>query len=207
MLAACEIGQLRAPFGAPHALYALVETMGASQEGEREQLEQVLGRALEEGLVDDVIVAQSIDDAHRLWQYRETVGEMLSRMKPHAAFDVGVPMAQLDGVVSSVRAALERQFPNARHLFFGHLGDGNLHVLSGPHQTSEALHEVEGVVYQAVSRAGGCISAEHGIGVVKKAFLPLSRSPHELELMRSLKDLLDPGHVLNPGRIFESGPS
>ena len=205
MQAAVDIGSLRPPFAAAHPLYVLVETMGASEEGDREQLERVLGRALELELVGDVVVSRSIDDARRLWQYRETVGEMLSRLKPHAAFDVGIPMARMDGFVASVRATLGPLFPRQRHLFFGHLGDGNLHVLSGPYETPAALHRVEEVVYAAVAQAGGCISAEHGIGTVKKEFLPLSRSDDELQLMRDLKDLFDPLHLLNAGRIVDAG--
>jgi FAD/FMN-containing dehydrogenase len=206
MRSACEVAGIPQPFADAHALYIIVETLGASQDREREQLECALEKALGDGLVDDVIVAQSMTDAQGLWQYRETVGEMLARMKPHAAFDVGIPLARLDGLVSSVRATLERQFPNARHLFFGHLGDGNLHVLSGPHETAGSLHQVEDLVYRAVSEANGCVSAEHGIGVVKKEFLTLSRSDQELALMRGLKDLLDPGHALNSGRIFDTPP-
>jgi FAD/FMN-containing dehydrogenase len=110
----------------------------------------------------------------------------------------------MDGFVTSVRASLEQSFPKQRHLFFGHLGDGNLHVLSGPYETQEALHQVEEVVYSAVARAGGCISAEHGIGTVKKEFLHYSRSNVEIELMRGLKNLFDPAHVLNSGRIVDS---
>lgn len=202
MQAALDIGGLKMPFPDAYPLYVLVETMGASAEADREQLEQALERAFEAGLVSDVIVAQSMDDAHRLWQYRETVGEMLSRLKPHAAFDVGVPMARMDHVVTTTRASLGQIFPAQRHLFFGHLGDGNLHLLSGPYETPEALHRVEEVVYRAVSEAGGCISAEHGIGTVKREFLHLSRSDAELELMRSLKNLFDPLHILNAGRVF-----
>ncbi len=204
MRASCEMGGLKAPFAAPHPLYVLVETMGASAEEERSRLEAVLGRALDRALIKDAIVAQSMGDAQRLWQYRETVGEMLSRMKPHAAFDVGIPMANMDRFVRSVRAMLEQHFPDRRHLFFGHLGDGNLHLLSGPHESPEALHAVEDLVYRAVAEAGGCISAEHGIGVVKKEFLPLSRSDEELDVMRDLKSLFDPSHLLNAGRIVDA---
>jgi len=207
MQSALEIAGSKAPFADRHPLYVLVETMGSSEAADREQLEEVLGRALETELVSDVIVAQSMDDAQQLWAYRETVGEMLSRMKPHAAFDVGIPMAMMDGFVTSVRASLEQLFPKQRHLFFGHLGDGNLHVLSGPYEAPNALHQVEEVVYRAVSQAGGCISAEHGIGTVKKEFLHFSRSAIELELMRSLKMLFDPEHVLNAGRIVDGRSS
>ena len=96
-----------------------------------------------------------------------------------------------------------QRFPDQQHLFFGHIGDGNLHVLSGPHRTPEGLHQVEEVVYAATARVGGSISAEHGIGVVKKPFLGFSRSEAEIELMRGLKTLLDPAGVLNRGRILE----
>ena len=206
MQAALDIGSLKPPFEKPHPLYVLVETMGASERSDREQLEQVLERAIESGLVDDVVVSRSIDDSRRLWRYRETVGEMLSRLKPHAAFDVGIPMAAMDGFVASVRAQLGPLFPQQRHLFFGHLGDGNLHVLSGPYDTPGSLHRVEEVVYAAVAQAGGCISAEHGIGTVKKEFLHLSRSDDELRLMRELKRLFDPLQLLNAGRIVDADP-
>ena len=204
MQAAIDIGGLKPPFPQAPPLCVLVETMGASATGDRDALEQVLQGAIESGLVDDVIVSRSIDDARRLWRYRETVGEMLSRLAPHAAFDVGIPMAAMDGFVAAVRARLGPLFPRQRHLFFGHLGDGNLHLLSGPYDTPESLHRVEEVVYAAVAQAGGCISAEHGIGRVKKEFLHLSRSEDELQLMRDLKQLFDPLNLLNAGRIVDA---
>lgn len=208
MQAAQQVGGLRPPFSEAHPLYVLVETLGASEATERELLERALEHALEDDLVSDVILAQSMDDAQGIWAYRETVGELLSRMKPYAAFDVGIPTVRMDGFVSAVREALRQRFPQQRHLFFGHLGDGNLHVLSGPYADAGAaagagnLHQVEELVYRAVGDAGGCISAEHGIGTVKREFLGISRSDHELQLMRALKDLLDPSHVLNPDRVF-----
>jgi FAD/FMN-containing dehydrogenase len=202
MEAAQEIGGLRPAFAEASPVYALVETQGARQEEDRDQLERFLGEALEAGSVSDVVVAQSQGDAHRLWAYRETIGEMLGQLKPHAAFDVGVPMAAMDSFVRTVRDALQSRFPAQRHLFFGHIGDGNLHVLSGPHGSAESLHRVEQLVYEAVGAVGGSISAEHGIGVVKKEFLHFTRSDAELELMRSLKALLDPAGILNTGRVF-----
>lgn len=201
--AAMEVTRLRQPFDAAHPVYVLVETLGANDERGREALERELGEALEQGLITDVVVAQSVDDAKKLWAYRESIGELLGLLKPFAAFDVGIPMAAMDAFVESVGAELERRFPAQRHLFFGHIGDGNLHVLSGPHRSPESLHQVEEVVYAATGRVGGSISAEHGIGVVKKEFLAHSRSPVEIELMRSLKALLDPQGILNPARILD----
>lgn len=203
--AAMEVSGLRSPFEPACPVYALVETMGTDAGRERQSLEEALGRALERGDAQDVIVAQSLQDAQRLWSYRESIGELLGRLKPFAAFDVGIPMAAMDAFVESVRDTLERRFPAQRHLFFGHIGDGNLHVLSGPHGEPDSLHQVEEVVYAATARCGGSISAEHGIGVVKKDFLHLSRSPQELALMDALKALFDPAGILNPGRIRGAG--
>lgn len=200
---AVDITGARPPFGGQHPIYVLVELLGVSDEQDRAQLEAFLEQALEQSLVQDVIVAQSIEHAKQLWAYRESIGEMLSRLKPHAAFDVGIPVAAMDGFVRSVRRILQSTFPQQSHLFFGHLGDGNLHVLSGPYPTPAALHEVEEIVYRAVGEVHGSVSAEHGIGVIKKEFLHLSRSPQELALMHGLKRLLDPGNVLNAGRILD----
>lgn len=202
MVAAQEIHALRPPFSASAPVYVLIETLGTDEANERAQLEAFLADVLESGLVADAVIAHSIDDAERLWAYREAVAELLAHLKPHAAFDVGVPMAAMDRFVNSTRDALAQQFPNERHLFFGHIGDGNLHVLSGPHKTSDALHRVEDLVYRAVGEAGGSISAEHGIGIIKRDFLHQSRSPDEIALMRALKNLLDPAGVLNAGRIL-----
>ncbi|WP_406869849.1 FAD-binding oxidoreductase [Paraburkholderia fungorum] len=202
MSAAMAIGALKPPFTTSSPVYAIVETLGASEEGERRALEEALEHALENAIVEDVIVAQSLDDAQRIWAYRETVGELLGRLKPHAAFDVGLPMIAMDRFVTTMKTTLTSRFPHQTHLFFGHLGDGNLHLLSGPYADATAMHEVEQLAYEEVRRAGGCISAEHGIGVVKQEFLHLSRSPEETDLMRKLKTLLDPREILNGGRLI-----
>ncbi|MBO9643601.1 MAG: FAD-binding oxidoreductase [Pseudacidovorax sp.] len=200
--AACEVSTLNPPFAGDHPVYVLIETMGMDEETERDTMETRLGEAVEAGIVQDAIVAQSLDDAKSLWAYRESIGELLGRLKPFAAFDVGIPVPAMDGFVSEVRQALTERYPAGKHLFFGHIGDGNLHVLSGPHADPVDLHDVEAAVYAATARAGGSISAEHGVGMVKRPFLPLSRSPAELEVMRSLKALFDPTGILNAGRIL-----
>jgi FAD/FMN-containing dehydrogenase len=202
MTAALEMRKLTRPFSTVHPIYVLVETLGSSYESDQQLLEQCLERALERELVTDVIVAQSLEHARRLWEYRESIGEILSQLKPHAAFDIGIPMSSMEHFVSAVRATLSERFPRQRHLFFGHIGDGNLHVLSGPYEAEDMVHEVERAVYLATREAGGCISAEHGIGVIKREFLHLSRSPEELHLLRGLKQLFDPAHLLNAGRIL-----
>ncbi|MFT4067803.1 FAD-binding oxidoreductase [Paraburkholderia sp.] len=202
MNAATDIAHLKAPFGESYPVYVLIETLGESDEDDRRVLEQALERMLDEGIVQDVIVAQTIEHAKQLWAYRETVGELLSKLKPHAAFDIGISMDRMDGFVEDVRTALSERFPHQTHLFFGHLGDGNLHLLSGPYADAADLHRVEELIYAAVGDARGCISAEHGIGVIKEPFLHYSRSEPEIELMKKLKTLLDPIGILNVGRVM-----
>jgi FAD/FMN-containing dehydrogenase len=204
MSAAMEIGALKAPFATHAPVYVIVETLGAAEDSERRALEEVLEYALDNEIVDDAIVAQSLDHARQLWAYRETVGELLGRLKPHAAFDVGLPLIAMDRFVTTMKTTLTSRFPQQQHLFFGHLGDGNLHLLSGPYADAAAMHEVEQRVYEEVQRAGGCISAEHGIGVVKQEFLHLSQSAAETDLMRKLKAVLDPCGILNGARVIAS---
>lgn len=202
MSTAMDIAHLKAPFDERFPVYVLVETLGESYDDDRLALEQSLERMLEEGIFQDVIIAQTIEHAKQLWAYRETVGELLSKLKPHAAFDIGIPMDRMERFVDDARSSLSERFPQQTHLFFGHLGDGNLHLLSGPYADASNLLEVEELIYAAVSEAEGCISAEHGIGVIKEPFLHYSRSEPEIELMNKLEALLDPTGMLNAGRVF-----
>lgn len=204
MDAATEVAGLRPPFGERHPVYVLIETQGDGEDQKREQLELALSQALETELVSDAVISQSVEDSKRLWEYREAVAEMISRFGPIAAFDVGIPMAGMGEFVAVVKTRLTEQFPEQSHLFFGHVGDGNLHVMSGPHLTADSMHRVEEVVYSVTRSMNGAISAEHGIGVVKKEFLHCSRSQAEIDLMRDIKALVDPAGILNAGRIFEA---
>ncbi|MFM0091820.1 FAD-binding oxidoreductase [Paraburkholderia sediminicola] len=137
----------------------------------------------------------SFDAATRLLK------ELRRRLPALSSFDVGLPMIAMGRFVTTMKEALTSRFPDQTHLFFGHLGDGNLHLLSGPYAEAGAMHEVERLVYEEVRAASGCISAEHGIGVVKREFLHLSRSPAETDLMLKLKALLDPCGILNGARV------
>ncbi len=194
--------KLDAPFLQEYPLYVLVETLGHDNASSTQALEEALQRALEDETIVDAVLAQSAEQSQKLWAYREGVSGLLSALKPFAAFDVSVALPQMDLLVQELRGALSSRFKSQSHLFFGHLGDGNLHLLSGPYASKEELLAVEGLVYQRVSALGGSISAEHGIGVVKKDFLHYSKSPEEIELMRQLKQLLDPQNILNRGRVL-----
>ena len=113
-------------------------------------------------------------------------------------------MPQMEGLVEALRADLNQRFPGRSHLFFGHLGDGNLHLASGPYPSHEEREVVEALVYSHVGRCRGSISAEHGVGVLKKGFLATTRSPEEMLLMKRLRQCLDPQGVLNRGRVLDT---
>lgn len=205
-LAATAQAQQRAhPFTEAHPLYVLMEALGADATANLSTVENFLERALNFGWVSDAIVAQSGEQAKQLWDLREGVSELLPSMHPFAAFDVSVALPRMEALVGELRTRLELQFPAQRHLFFGHLGDGNLHLLSGRYESELHLEEVEHIVYQAVARAEGSISAEHGIGVVKRPFLRYSRDPAQIHVMQQLKGTLDPHRILNPGRVLPAG--
>src|SRR5690606_28893224 len=116
--------------------------------------------------------------------------------------DIAIPVARMDEFVQQMNEQLQQRYPQTNHLFFGHLGDDNLHLLTGPYADPTELHHVEPSVYAATEEYRGSISAEHGVGVVKKPFLHHSRTADELAIMKQLKDLFDPKGVLNRGRIL-----
>lgn len=191
------------PFDRPYPLYVLIEAQAVEQAACEASVERFLAAALEDGTVCDAIVSQSVEQARQLWAYREGVSELLSSAKPCAAFDVSVALPAMEALTVQLRDVLQERHPDKLHLFFGHLGDGNLHLISGPYPDEAERHAVETLVYRTVGSKAGSVSAEHGIGVVKKPFLPFSRSADELAVMEHIKRLLDPRGILNRGRIFD----
>jgi len=183
-----------------HAFYVLVETLGADPATDAGRFEDVLARVLEDGLVTDAAIAKSQAERDRMWGLRDDVRQT-ARNGPIVAFDVSLPIPQMERYVAAVRSALTGRWPDAQLTVFGHLGDGNLHLIAGVGDPS-ARHEIETLVYEPLRAFGGSVSAEHGIGLQKRAFLAHSRSPAEIALMRTLKQALDPAGVLNPGKIL-----
>jgi FAD/FMN-containing dehydrogenase len=200
--ASVRIQGRKAPFDRAYPLYALIETSGTSEAQCEAAMQQFLEPCLEACGIEDVVVAQSLAQSRQLWAIREGVSELLSACKPCAAFDVSVAISKMDELVKDLRASLEQAFPRLRHLFFGHLGDGNLHLISGPFGSPRELAWAEEMVYETIGRFHGSVSAEHGIGTVKKSFLHHSRSSGEIELMRRLKGVVDPMRILNRGRVI-----
>jgi FAD/FMN-containing dehydrogenase len=187
-----------------HGVYVLIESLGADQESDDERLERTLAAAMEEGIVSDAVIAKSDTERRAMWAPREDVFQT-RRDGPTHNFDVSVPIAEMPGYLKQVRAELSAAVPGIRIWVFGHIADGNLHIACSAGDAHEGTFEtVERCVYEALRPFSGAISAEHGIGLERKAHLGISRSPAEIAVMRALKKALDPRGILNPGKVFDA---
>lgn len=195
--------ELRRPFDAPHGLYVLIEAAGAADEAIEERLHALLSEALETGEITDAVIASSERDRADLWALRESVAHFGRVLGPVIAFDIGVPIAAMGAFVARVEAEIAEGWPGIIAMSYGHIGDSNLHLVchlpgAGADQPHEAVSDL---VYRRVVEVGGSVSAEHGIGTLKRKALALSRSPAELALMARMKRALDPNGTLNPGKV------
>ncbi|MDB5875451.1 MAG: D-2-hydroxyglutarate dehydrogenase [Ramlibacter sp.] len=188
----------------PHGAgaYVLVEALGVEPDEDAARFERVLGAALESGIVGNAVIAQSGAETAKLWKVRDASGELRSIFWPHVGFDVSIPTRALGDFVGELTERLRRRWPQVQTVFFGHVGDSNVHigVKVGDGEQPEA--QIEESVYAVVGQWQGSISAEHGIGLLKRAHLHHSRSPQELALLRTLKNALDPHGILNPGKVL-----
>jgi len=182
-------------------MYALVELSGDDPAGDEDRCTDLLAEALGGGLLVDATVARSAADAAALWRIRE--GEPIDRLPDVANFDVSLAVGEIGRCGDDCEAAIRGRWPEAVVFAYGHIGDGNLHlsVSLGP-GTAHLHHALDEVVYSVVREMGGSISAEHGIGTLKREFLGWSRSPAELAVMAALKQALDPRGILNPGKVL-----
>ena len=200
----------RDPLPAAHPWYVLTELSDPSAEAAlRPELERALEAAMERGLVHDAVIAESAAQSQALWRIRESIPEA-AKAEPGMLYrhDIAVGVSEVPAFIRDAGQALEQRFPGADIICFGHLGDGNLHYntyVAGRSRSDAAAreaHDVTDVVYDIVHRYGGSFSAEHGIGLSKVAELRRYKSPIEIELMRSIKQALDPLGIMNPGKVL-----
>jgi FAD/FMN-containing dehydrogenase len=186
------------PMSDEHPLYVLFESAGP-----REVLEQTLEAALEAGEVIDAVLASSHTQARALWKIREATGEFPLRMTP-LNFDVSLPIGQIGEFAELCRQRLEFRWPGNHSVYFGHIGDSNLHLTVDCNSLPQPapILEIEELVYTAVGELGGSVSAEHGIGLLKREFLHRSVDDQARQAMQQLKDCYDPRGILNPGKIL-----
>ncbi len=198
----------RDPLAAPHPWYVLIELSSQQREGLRGVLEDVLAQGVEQNLVLDATIAESLEQAKAFWRIREMFGEVQRYAGGSIKHDVSVPVAAVPAFIAEANAAVTALIPGARPLPFGHLGDGNIHYnVTQPEGADKAAYlkrwdEVNAVVFAVVKKYGGSISAEHGVGVVKRDLLPSVKDAVALDLMRTLKRTLDPNGILNPGKVL-----
>ncbi|HXW42039.1 MAG TPA: FAD-binding oxidoreductase [Xanthobacteraceae bacterium] len=198
----------RDPLAAPQPWYALIELSSQLRQGTRQLLEDILAQGMERGLVADATIADSLEQAKAFWRIREMFGEVQRHAGGSIKHDVSVPVAAVPAFIRDADAAVTALIPGARPLPFGHLGDGNIHYNVTQPLGAEAAEflkrwdEVNAAVFAVVKKYGGSISAEHGIGVMKRDLLPAVKDPVAYQLMRALKTLLDPNNILNPGKVL-----
>jgi D-lactate dehydrogenase (cytochrome) len=198
----------RDPLAAVHPWYVLIELSSQARAGLREQLEEILAEGLERGLVTDAAVADSLDQAKMFWRIREMFGETQRYLGGSVKHDISVPVAAVPEFIREANAAVVALIPGCRPLPFGHLGDGNIHynvsqpVGADKDEFLKRWDEVNAAVFGVVGKLHGSISAEHGIGVLKRDMLPKVKDPVALDLMRTLKRTLDPKGILNPGKVL-----
>jgi FAD/FMN-containing dehydrogenase len=187
------------PRGAP--FYVIAESLGGDPEADRARLEAVLGEALAAGVVSDVVIANSETERRAIWAIREDVWQV-QNIGALLTFDVSLPIENMKAYAREVCDSVRAFAGEDRAFVFGHMADGNLHIVIAAGDDTATRAKVEDIVYRPLAAIGGSVSAEHGIGLEKRAYLPLSRTAAEISTMRLLKQALDPKGILNPGKVF-----
>ena len=180
--------------------YVLVE-VSASDDRAEAQMADFVEAAFTAGLVEDAVLSQSIAQTQAIWAVRDTSGEIIKSFDPAGNFDISVATARIGDFVDDLRSRLPARWPNIQIIVFGHVCDGNIHIVTGDYDHVDA-EAVELEVYEIARDHGGSISAEHGIGLHKRDHLHLSRGPEEIAVMKSIKAALDPQGILNPGKVL-----
>ncbi|MCR9163819.1 MAG: FAD-binding oxidoreductase [Nannocystaceae bacterium] len=202
----------RGPFAEPSPQHVLIEIEidghgDDAQERAHDLLTLCLADAQDAGEIEDAVVAATAAQAHDLWDYREGISESLHGHTPHKS-DIALPISEVTAFLEVWRPAVAKALPDAEALVFGHVGDGNLHlnVLKPPAESAESFvaraKAFDEETYALVQRFGGSVSAEHGIGLLKRDHLHFTRSDGELTMMRAIKAALDPRGMFNPGKVL-----
>ena len=198
-----KTGDIPRPFSEPCAFYALVEFDADADEEAAIAFEEALDR----GWVTTGVISQSDAQAAALWSLRENISESIAADTPYKN-DLSVRISEVPGFLSDVDGIVNKHYPDLDVCWYGHIGDGNLHLnILKPESLTideffERCHRINPELFSLIEQRGGSISAEHGVGLLKRDFLPFSRSDAEIGLMRELKEVFDPSGIMNPGKLF-----
>lgn len=194
---------LTAPISTEYNYYVFVESLGSQSKQDYERLENLIGNSLEMELIQDGVMMQSERELNSIWQIREDVSILAAQANFDQHFDISIPIPLIGELVDQAVKELN-ELPFVERIFtFGHVADGNIHFIIGKKENNPKIIEaINEVIYRPLKEVGGSVSAEHGIGIHKKAYLATSRSKEEIDMMKNLKLTFDPLNILNPGRIF-----
>ena len=215
-------GTSRAPLARHYPVYAIVESRGSNMQADQALFSDALEQAINDELILDAVIAQSEKDRAELWQIRENV-DLVLRHQPAFIYDISLPIASMEHYLELLIQSLRAEWPDVKMYAYGHLADSNLHITVAPEPnnyqretggansqikpftaTEQRWYETSNkLVFEPLSKLGGAISAEHGIGLLKKDYLPYSRTSAEIATMQGLKNALDPRAILNPGKIVD----
>ena len=200
---------VRDPFADRHPWYALIELSQARGSDQRANaMEYLLTAASEDGVIRDAVIAGSLQQAQDFWRLRDAFSEAQKGAGGSIKHDISVPVARIPEFLTRAASVVERVCPGARPVPFGHFGDGNLHYnVTQPEGMDRAAYlalwtPMSDAIFELIADLDGSISAEHGIGQMKREALRLYRTPVELDMMRSIKHALDPKGILNPGKLL-----
>lgn len=197
-----KVPGLASPLPTNHPFYVLFEASGGDADRMRADLEQLLEEAMNGGIILDATISTSNASAAAIWRIRDSSVELSKAISPRVGFDISLAIDRMEDFANRIAGDLRKLDNEAFSVVYGHLGDGNLHVVVHHADVPNRYTQIQELVYGITGEYDGSISAEHGIGMLKKPFLKLSRTEDEIETMRMLKRSLDPHNILNPGRIF-----
>lgn len=198
---------LQNPFDKIFNYYLLIEVEAAGDSSEQSLME-AFETALEQGQVGDGVLAQSPQQNKALWRLREDISEATSHYTPYKN-DVSVRISKVTDFLTQTQDLLKKSYPDFKVIWFGHIGDGNLHINilkpknMAPTEFVDKCQSVNLMLFELIKSFHGSISAEHGVGLLKKPYLAFSKSPQEIQIMKQIKAVFDPDGILNPGKIFD----
>ena len=203
-----DVAGIKPPVPAGHAFYVLIEMMGSDPAKDTDKFETCLSQALEKDLIGDAVLSRSNAEIDAFWAVRDGMAEAMGKQQPAAGFDISLSVDDMKTIEDELLRRLQSALGDVRLFIGGHLADGNLHLVAKSLNIDpQPKDRIQEIVYGYVGDVGGSVSAEHGIGTLKRAYLGQSRSAAEMALMRSLKHAMDPKNLLNPNRVFTFQPN